>query len=324
MKSATSVEIYTTTGTPPWRRTELWREHLHKICGVLDVAAEPEFSRGTLVIGRLGAMQIALISADAHTVRKTRRDPGDAESHVHLMVPADGTVRIRQDDHDSSVGRGEVASVDGSRPYTVDSEGSMRLAAVRFPHRAMGLTPRDTRPLTAAPWSSPRGVGAVASALITELAGQLTELSVAELVPLGATLDGVVRSLLAERLGPPVGAGATGRRELLLEIKNYARERLSDPNVSPRTLAAEHNISLRYLQQLFADQGETPARWLRGERLERCHAALSNPRLDHLTVAAIGANWGLGDGSQMGRLFRRAYGVVPSELRRRDAGLAVA
>ncbi len=286
-----------------------------KLCGPLDIAVESEFNQGTLVIGRLGEMQVSLITADAHAVRKTQQDLG--QSHVFIMAPFCGSVRIGQDDHDVTVGRGAVASVDSSRPYTVHSQGPMKLAVVRFPHRVMDLTTQDTGPLTAAPWSATRGVSAVASAVITELASQLTELSMAELVTLGATLDGVIRSLLAERLGPPGGSHSSARGELLRQIKNYAREHLANPDVSPRTLAAEHNISLRYLQQLFAEQGETPARWLRNERLERCRAALSNPRLDHLTVAAIGANWGLGDGSQMGRLFRQAYGVVPSELRRR-------
>ena len=53
----------------------------------------------------------------------------------------------------------------------------------------------------------------------------------------------------------------------------------------PNLDAQRYNVSLRYLQMLFAELDTSPARWIRNERLARCHEDLCNPRFDNLTVA---------------------------------------
>jgi AraC-like DNA-binding protein len=313
------VEVLSTASVAPASRFDLWRQHVRQVCGALDVRGDRHgFANGTIVSSRFGELRMSLISADAHAVRHTRTGTGVAqESHLYVSTPLRGVIRLRQDGNDATVGPGEVVSFDSARPYTLASQEPMRLAAVRFPHRVMGITANATHRLTAHPWPGTSGVGALVSTMFTALADQLTKLSVVERAPLGDTLGGLITALFAERLTPAPGDPLVAHQMLMLRIQAHAREHLADPLLTPAMLARRHNISLRYLQLLFAEQGNSPARWLRDERLARCRADLADPRHDHLTVTAIGARWGLHGASQISRLFRHRYGLTPSEFRRR-------
>ena len=320
------VEVLSTASAAPAHRFDLWREHVRKVCGALDVHADRgRFANGSIVSSRFGDLRMSLISADAHAVSRTSKGAAVADDgHLYVSTPLHGRITVSQDGNDTTVWPGEVVSFDSTRPYTLASQEPMRLAAVRFPHEAMGLTSGSTHRLTAHPWPGTTGVGALVSTMFTTLAAQLTELSGAERAPLGGTIGGLITSLFAERLTPAAGDPQVARQMVMLRVQAFAREHLADRAITPATLARQHNISLRYLQLLFAEQDTSPARWLRDERLARCRDELADPRYDHLTVAAIGGRWGLGGASQMSRLFRRRYGVAPSDFRRQRGELAVA
>lgn len=314
---APAVEVLSTKSAAPGERFELWREHVAKVCGTLDVRPDGgRFGNGTIVYSVFGDLRMALISADAHSVRKVRAVADDADQgQLYVSTPLRGQVQVHQDGHAITVRAGDLVSFDSTRPYTLISREPMCLAAARFPHKAVGLTARSTHRLTEAPWSGRTGVGALVSNTFTTLVGRLTELGGAERAPIGCAVRDLITALFAERLASDVDPVAV-RQALVLRIQAYARERLGDGSLTPTRLAREHNISLRYLQLLFADQGLSPARWLRDERLARCHQDLADKRLDYVTVAAIGARWGFGGASHMSRLFQQRYGVTPNEFRR--------
>jgi AraC-like DNA-binding protein len=198
----------------------------------------------------------------------------------------------------------------------------IRMIAVRFAHPLVGLTPRDTSALTAATWSGQHGVSVLVSHLLRGVASRMTELSAASADQLGDSVGSLIAALFAERLRDTVTDSNAARQALLLRIQSFAREHLSDPALSPALLARQHNISLRYLQVLFQEQNLSPARWIRDERLKRCHEDLRNPRFAHLTVASIGERWGLPGASHFSRLFRERYKMTPREYRRQWQQLA--
>jgi hypothetical protein len=54
----------------------------------------------------------------------------------------------------------------------------------------------------------------------------------------------------------------------LTTIHAFIQRPVSDPDLSPETIAAAHHISLRLLHKLFSEEGETVAGWIRTRRLE--------------------------------------------------------
>jgi AraC-like DNA-binding protein len=133
---------------------------------------------------------------------------------------------------------------------------------------------------------------------------------------MAAALMDLLIVALAERLdrGATI-APATRRRALLASVQRYIDQRLADPELSSRRIAAAHHVSLRYLHKLFEAQSTTVGGWIRQRRLERCRQDLLDPALAQMPVSAIGARWGLPDPAHFSRVFRAAYGLPPAEYR---------
>ncbi|MFD4977396.1 helix-turn-helix transcriptional regulator [Streptomyces sp. NPDC058424] len=87
--------------------------------------------------------------------------------------------------------------------------------------------------------------------------------------------------------------------------------------MTPQTIADAHHISLRHLQQLFAENDTSPAAWIRHRRLERCCLDLADPHLNARPIQAIAARWGFTSPTHFSHLFRAAYGIPPRDYRNR-------
>ncbi|GAA3039679.1 helix-turn-helix domain-containing protein [Actinokineospora globicatena] len=312
-----SVAVAASPVVEPARAFDLWEDEVRRTCGTLQVIGDRDrFGAGTIATRVFGSMRVSRITADPHAVVRHDRVASNEGGHVYVVTLLNGTARLCQDGTDITVRTGDLVAFDSSRPYTLAMPQPFTMVGVRAPHRSLGMTPQKTSSITAAPWNGKTGVGALASHTFAALGYHLAELDDAAREPLGTTVGGMITTLFAERLCSAVVDPAAARQLLVLRICGYAQEHMGDSALSPAMLARRHNISLRYLQVLFAEQGSSPARWIRDQRLERLRTDLVNPRYDHLTVSAIAERWGLVDASQVSRLFRMKYGVSPREYRR--------
>ncbi|HWL95996.1 MAG TPA: helix-turn-helix domain-containing protein [Nocardioidaceae bacterium] len=315
------TRVLSTADVTPGDRVDAWHELVRSVCGPVDVATGTESFDGTIVQSSLGDVQVCLITADEHSVSRSRRRVRlQDDTHIYVSTPLRGRLTVAQDEERIAVEPGDVVTFDSTRPYTLALPGGGRLVSVRLSHDLLGLNPRGTRTLTARPWPGDTGIGALASTVLKALGHRLAELDDPERNHLANVVVELVTSLFAQRLHTLTDKSDSARQGMLLRIQSFARNNLADTTLTPSVLARSHNVSLRYLQLLFAEQGTSPARWLREQRLARCRADLSDASLDHLTVAAIGARWGIGQASQVSRLFRQTFGVSPSVYRRTNRG----
>jgi AraC-like DNA-binding protein len=318
------LEVLDTGSSAPDRRFDVWEDLVHLVCGPLHVIRngdDPFYGR--IVRTQLGSVQTSLITAAAHTVERTERLIKRSDTaHLYVCAMLSGEARLSQDGQATTIRAGNLVALDSSRPYVLAMDRPFRMIAARFAHSLVGLTPRDTVPLTATAWSGQHGVSLLLSHMLDGMASRMTELSAASADQLGDSVGSLIAALFSERLRDSVADSTAARQALLLRIQSFAREHLGDPSLSPALLARRHNISLRYLQLLFQEQNTSPAKWIRDERLKRCHDDLHNPRFAHLTVASIGERWGLPGASHFSRLFRERYKVTPRECRRQVQQLA--
>jgi len=99
---------------------------------------------------------------------------------------------------------------------------------------------------------------------------------------------------------------------------------LAEPELTLRRVADEDGVSPRYLQKLFAGQGQSFTGYVRGRRLERCRADLASPACAQLSISEICFRWGFNGSAHFSRAFRSAYGQSPREYRRAAIGDAAA
>ena len=102
---------------------------------------------------------------------------------------------------------------------------------------------------------------------------------------------------------------------LMDRVLGYVDLHLSDPGLTPRSIAQAHSVSLRYLYLLFASVDAMPSGWIRRRRLEECRRELAAQGAADVTVAAIALHWGFASPAHFSRIFRTAYGLSPREWR---------
>jgi len=108
--------------------------------------------------------------------------------------------------------------------------------------------------------------------------------------------------------------GSEGLRHRMEEI---VEARLTDPALTPGTIAAELGISLRYAHQVFNREDQTIARFVRDRRLEAAAASLREAQAG-ARPSELALRFGFGSRDQLARAFRRRYGMTMREYR--DAG----
>lgn len=127
--------------------------------------------------------------------------------------------------------------------------------------------------------------------------------------------DLVALAIGATRDAAEIAKSRGARAVRLRTIKEDISTLLDQPGLSVATIAARHRIKPRWVQRLFESEGTTFTEYVLAQRLVRAHRVLTNPLYANQKVSTIALDIGFGDLSYFNRVFRRSYGITPSELR---------
>ncbi len=116
---------------------------------------------------------------------------------------------------------------------------------------------------------------------------------------------------LASRQGKPAEAE---RPEAVKKALAFCQERLGDPSIGVKEIAAAAGLSRHHFSRLFeASQGVSPAACLKGLRLKEAARLL---QMERLSVKEVADACGFGDSSYFCRVFRECFGISPEGFRR--------
>ena len=258
----------------------------------------------------LGPATANWLYADAQRVRRTTAKIARNHSSLLLMQLRTGRVHIRQSGRITPLHPGECILLDGAQPYEVECPEPTRSCVLQLPDdwlRHWVSPPEDLAPrhFAGAGWS-----GALCAAVASLEIDSCDHLA----LPRGEVADHIA-ALLTLALGPEL-RDSEGGRHLQDRLMGTLRSRLSDPLLSPATLAAEHRISVRSLHYAFAATRTTFVEQLMGARLQQARELLSDPRLRDVPVIEVAARCGFTDPSHFARRFRRQFGLTPLAFRR--------
>lgn len=193
---------------------------------------------------------------------------------------------------------------------------------IKIPHVA--ISPRLIAPLSLALGYLPGqgGVNHIFSSMLAALATSIDDLVASQLRPIELALtEFLLTCLTGQSSTPLIGCGANARASNLQSICQTIEANLGDPDLTPSTIAAQHGMSLRYVQKLFSQSGTTFSNYLRVRRLERCRADLISPVYAQMSVTEICFRWGFNGSAHFSRAFRGQYGLPPRDYRRQSTGI---
>ncbi|WP_176993486.1 helix-turn-helix domain-containing protein [Nonomuraea jiangxiensis] len=307
--------IMSTHELPPADRFDGWLETMSRLVAPVSFSTDDRADfHGRIETLDLGTVQVSSHDIGSCDASRTTRLIRQSDPEVFYLLCNQGRrIGLTQDGKHVVLGHSDMAIYHTSHPFHVRTGGG-RALLVAFPGSLLPFPRRAVEQNVARVMPGLHGVGALAASFLSGLAADRTSYSTADLVRLGITLTDLVTMLLGHHLDAGLPSD-TGQRALMLRIHAYIQQNLGDRQLSPSSIAAAHSISVRTLHRLFALENATVARWIRGQRLERCRRDLVKPTAEHKPIHAIAARWGFSDAAVFTRAFHAAYGMSPQEYR---------
>jgi AraC-like DNA-binding protein len=312
---------FSTDGVPERNRLEHWRDIFAKTiinvdwCPLLD----RPFQQKAKVRGLPGlGIVIGTESSTGFVVRRTPELISGGSDNLVLTLQLAGDFFQSQLGRETNIGPGEAVLASSSDVGVAALKPNSRFIALSLPRRELAqLVPQIENQIGSLIPRELEALGLLKTYLFALIENDeirspaLQELVVRHIYDLVAwALDPRQEAFARAQSG-----GLPAAR--LQAIKSDIVANLGDSELSESVIASRHRVSSRYVRLLFESEGTTFSDFLRRTRLTRAHQMLTDRRYRDRTVSSVAYEAGFGDLSHFNRLFRRLYGMRPSELRAR-------
>ncbi len=243
----------------------------------------------------------------------------DNMEYYYVTVQDTGESTIIHNDRVVNIAAGDIILLDSTRPVTFISpaQGSAQWLGLQVPRRNLashlGFDPQG-------------GACGRRQAQAARLLCQLALDPVSDADPAFGSTDGfmhlVVYDLLGGLFAPPVRLGSRHNDKLFARACGIIKGRFADPDISPREVAAETGISLRYLQKLFTVRGSTCGHYISSLRLDHAAHLIERRALTKTgqPLSDIAYVCGFRDYTHFARGFRQRFGSAPGAVGTGDLG----
>ncbi|KAB2340001.1 helix-turn-helix domain-containing protein [Actinomadura rudentiformis] len=269
----------------------------------------------TLQLGEIRVSSVALPALEAQRTPQLirRNDPELFE----LLVQDHGSAQYSRHGLTAATEPSDMVLLDSSHPFHNHVGDGGAGTVVLFPRTLLPLPDSAAGKLVMTALPGREGIGALVTSHVRHLIKYSDRYLPADAARLGTVTVDLIAAMLAHHLDQGKALPEDTRRHALLaQIHAFIDRHLSDPELSPQTIAAAHHISPRSLHRLFQAQDTTVTGRIRARRLERCKRDLSDPQLAGQPINVIAARWGFTHAAHFTRAFRSTYGLTPNEYRR--------
>jgi len=261
-------------------------------------------------IGDLTLVDCAASPFLGHRGRAVMTPETRQEDILGFQLVCKGVETVREGARLLALQPGDMVMWDGHTPTDVEIVEPFHKRTLLFPRdRVLSVCPR-LADLRALPPLDRSGAARLLVRYMNALALEQPWLEGAA----GVAAANAALELLRAAVEPCVPSSRAATREAMrAEIRRYVKNHLQDPELGPASISRAYAISVRALHALFEDVDESVAGLVRSERLARCLEDLQ--RANGGSVTDIAFRWGFCDAAHFSRVFKRAFGVTPSEVR---------
>ena len=312
--------VFSTENLEREKRYAAWRDAICDVYVHVDVKADdPSNYDGFIREVQFGSVSLTdvLLSHQNISRRASHLSKLDKDCYYVQLIQT-GNINVLQTGTVLPTNAGIGALFCASEPYDLQCLGKVRSYYLELPRKEFASRFAKDRVPISATMSTGQGLGRIATEFCTSLASQ------------GAALDATLRERLGEELMDVLAlafdsvqqdepaADQVLQRARLRSVKAWLESRLCDPNLSLEAIAKANEISLRYLHALFRLEGTSVSHWIWNRRLERSYDMLLGNDAKSLTEIAYRV--GFSSSSHFSTMFRRKFGIRPSDVRRKPSG----
>ena len=305
------------TGPAHGRDYERWREELCRRTFRVDIQpGAGDTIDCKLQVSLLGGVMMAVASGSSAEISRTRETLKDGYDGLSLVIATSGRILLRHEEQsielsDSQMGLGDMSVLCGTR-MSNDCEAK----AIRIPRSLL---------LTICPKAEDRlGMVLGGQAPIREAILRYHALA----ANVGPHTDVVGQHLMAQHMVDLIALllGTDADRTELASYRGHSAARLdlmradvianlSRGDLTIYSVAQKAGVSPRNAQRIFEQTGTTFTEFLLEQRLLLVRKLLLDPLNRWRKVSDLAHSAGFPDVSYFNRVFRRRFGVTPSDMR---------
>tara|TARA_R110000787_G_scaffold13918_51_gene43407 strand:+ start:1734 stop:2732 length:999 start_codon:yes stop_codon:yes gene_type:complete len=264
---------------------------------------------------RTGIGALTTICADASEVIRTRHlAEATEEGFIKLMWQMSGKLQIEQDERQCSLAPGQAAVLDTARPYRISLSEGAHFAVLMLPHDSCPGWQRISQKICGARIGQTPSIRAALGALMALSGTPSSSDAVCNETVIQAVQQMLSSSLhhTASELGIDTNANPKLER-----AQRHIEQNIGNPGLDANDLASALCMSRRSLYLMFKQYQITPGKMIHDIRLEQIRQVLEQEEHRHRKITDIALDAGFGDYATFSRLFKKRFGVTPSEYRLR-------
>jgi AraC family transcriptional activator of tynA and feaB len=305
-----TLDVWTTSQYRTSDRFDAWRHALNQSHLEWNLDPVPEEPFGARIRQKmLDGLRVVDCYCDPCTGWRRRPQIGRSEeAYFGVLFELRGREVVRQNDHEAVLEAGDFVVWDSEREMEFRVLEPLHKLTLLIPKRRLKMYLSDAERYTGMLiQGSSRADGITAEAL-RRLANDFAEIDESQANAVVEPILSLLTATLQTR-GPPSRA-PLGHQDSFRSFCRHIEQNLSDCDLTPSTVAAEHRVSLRYLHMVFAEQGMSFGKFVRQRRLAHCYREISRPKL-RATVTEIAFRWGFNDPAHFSRIFKAEFGSSP-------------
>jgi AraC-like DNA-binding protein len=309
------LHLFSTEQLPESERIEAWRENYAR--ATLKLELEPDRNtdfKATLALRALPRLGVVRGFSTPATYRRTSALIDNDDCLLLISKTGNSTARVGR--RSAGIGAGDVVLLGAGDAGDLVGNGDVHYLSLGMPYQALAPMIGDVGRVLGRPVSAKsEGVR-----LMTNYVDHIQGAEFGMSAELAQTLSDHIYDLTALVLGvnrdqEPFARNRGLRAARLRAIKDDIEANLGSRSISIELLSKRHGVSPRHIRSLFANEETTLTDFILGRRLELVHAQLGLSNFADRAISAIAFEAGFGDLSHFNHMFRRRFGVTPSDVR---------
>jgi AraC-like DNA-binding protein len=262
---------------------------------------------------RVGDLVLSSMSSQRQSVRRDEAlIAGSPLGCYFVNVPLSGSGAVSQGGRTVTLGHGDVVVLDGDQPFRLEFARPFDEICMTIPKALLDPLLADPATCTARRIPGDRGVGAVVSSSLQELARDGHPLDRREMHAMSEHLVGLIALVLADAV---VRLPSSARLLHLQAVLDEIERGYPDPALTAAEVARRVAVPAHLVGELLADRETTFEEWVLARRLEHAWALLDPELDDPRTVADVARDSGFADVDHFAMHFRKRFGMTPKERR---------